>query len=115
MKTEKFQFLNQGLFAALFYACLAASSIPALAQDRGNTTNQEYGDAVYRVLAEGIAGFFGYNYNHTAVFAGLDSNEDGRVLQALGPATSLNKLIFTLSSPAMEQTITGHTRLATER
>lgn len=85
MKTERFQFLNQGLFAALFCACLAASSIPARAQDRGNTTNQEYGDAVYRVLAEGIAGFFGYNYNHTAVFAGLDSNEDGRVLQALGP------------------------------
>ena len=41
------------------------------AQDRGNTSAQEYGDPVYRELG-GLAGFI-YDYNHTAIFSGLDN------------------------------------------
>lgn len=93
MNRGRFQFLKQGLPAVLFLACLYALPTSALAQDRGNTTNQEYGDAVYRVL-EGIAGFLGYDYNHAAVFAGLDSNEDGRVLQALGSGYVTHQAYF---------------------
>ena len=51
----------------------------AIAQDRGNTSAQEYGDAVYRYL--NIAG---YDYNHTAIFSGIDSVHEGKVRQALG-------------------------------
>ena len=67
----------------VFILILCGETFSLIAQDRGNTTAQEYGDAVYREL-EGIAGFLGYDYNHTAVFAGFDSSGNGKVLQALG-------------------------------
>jgi hypothetical protein len=63
------------------------------AQDRGNLTAQEYGDPVYRELG-GFAGFLGYNYNHTAIFSGLDSNHNGRVRQALGSGYTTHEASF---------------------
>ncbi|MGD0061008.1 MAG: BACON domain-containing protein [Verrucomicrobiia bacterium] len=53
----------------------------------GNTNAQEYGDAVY-VYLEDVWSEIGYNYNHTAIFAGLDSNNNARVLQAFGSGTT---------------------------
>ena len=82
------------MFAFLFAGLvLAAQVIPLAAQDRGNTTTQEYGDAVYREL-EGVAGFLGYDYNHTGVFAGLDSGHNGKVLQALGSGYVTHEAYF---------------------
>jgi len=52
----------------------------AAAQDYGNTTAQEYGDAVYVYLNV----FLVFDYNHTAIYSGLDSSGNGRVLQAYG-------------------------------
>src|SRR6266550_8915768 len=73
------------LLITFVFGCLLLSGqvMPLVAQDRGNTASQEYGDAVYREL-EGLAGFLGYDYNHTAIFAGLDSGHNGKVMQALG-------------------------------
>src|SRR6266498_1732138 len=75
----------QRLLITLAFGCLVLSDqlMPLVAQDRGNTVSQEYGDAVYREL-EGLAGFLGYNYNHTAIFAGGDSGHNPKVMQALG-------------------------------
>ncbi len=70
-------------------ACLANAG----AQDVGNTTAQEYGDAVY-VYLEDVWSEIGYNYNHTAIFAGLDSNNNGRVLQAYGSGTTTMETNF---------------------
>ena len=72
------------LLITFAFGCLVLSGqvTPLVAQDRGNTVSQEYGDAVYREL-EGLAGFLGYDYNHTAIFAGLDSGHNGKVMQAL--------------------------------
>src|ERR1035441_4877614 len=56
----------------------------AVAQN-GNTTAQEYGDAVYVYLDLpwwALGGTF--NYNHTAIYGGLDNSDNGRVLQAYG-------------------------------
>ena len=60
---------RQELFAAcmsllVFFGC----AISLVAQDRGNTSFQEYGDAVYRQLDPSAS--FGYDYNHTAIFCG---------------------------------------------
>jgi hypothetical protein len=65
---------------------------PVSAQDQGNTSAQEYGDAVYRTLG-GIAGFVA-NYNHTAIFSGLNSGHNGRVRQALGAGTTTAEVYF---------------------
>ncbi|MCX6927903.1 MAG: hypothetical protein NT154_32545 [Verrucomicrobia bacterium] len=62
---------------------------PARAQDRGNTTAQEYGDAVYRALD-----VLGYNHNHAAVFAGLDSDDEGKVMEALGSGSTTHEAYF---------------------
>ncbi len=48
---------------------MAGCVIPITAQDRGNTTAQEYGDAVYRVLASGAG--WDLDYNHTGAFRRL--------------------------------------------
>jgi hypothetical protein len=63
------------------------------AQDRGNTSAQEYGDPVYRELG-GFAGFLGYNYNHTAIFSGLDNNDSGRVREALGSGITTQEVNY---------------------
>jgi hypothetical protein len=63
------------------------------AQDRGNTSAQEYGDPVYRELG-GFAGFLGYNYNHTGIFSGLNNNHYGRVRQALGSDTTTQEVYY---------------------
>src|SRR6266511_1005367 len=83
LKANKSPFMRR-LFAFLF-ACVVLSGqvIPLVAQDRGNTASQEYGDSVYKNL-EGLAGFLGYDYNHTAIFAGVDSAHNGKVMQAFG-------------------------------
>src|SRR6266568_2638326 len=73
--------------------CVVGGLQPAIAQDRGNTSAQEYGDPVYRVL-DGIAGFLGYNYNHAGVFAGLDSGHNGRVMQILGAGDTTEDASF---------------------
>jgi len=62
------------------------------AQDRGNTSAQEYGDPVYRELG-GLAGFI-YDYNHTAIFSGLDNYHNGRVREALGSGTTTHEAYF---------------------
>jgi hypothetical protein len=72
---------------------LTAAFQPAIAQDRGNTSAQEYGDAVYREL-DGLAGFAGYDYNHTAIFSGLDSVHEEKVRQALGSGTTTQEAYF---------------------
>ena len=76
------------LAAGVAFAC--ACLVNASAQDVGNTNAQEYGDAVYVYLDV----FFIYNYNHTAVFAGLDTNHNGQVLQAYGPETTTMQTNF---------------------
>jgi len=63
---------------------------PAIAQDRGNISAQEYGDAVYRTLQ----GYWGYDYNHTAIFSGLDSVHEEKVRQALGPGYTTEEVYF---------------------
>lgn len=85
-RTAKFfgyRLIQRRLVSVFCGLLLSGQVISLLALDRGNTTAQEYGDAVYREL-EGIAGFLGYDYNHTGVFAGFDSGHNGKVLQALG-------------------------------
>src|SRR5947208_10714218 len=83
LKAIKGHFIRR-LWAFLASCVLLSDQLmPLRAQDRGNTASQEYGDAVYRDL-EGLAGFLGYEYNHTAIFAGLDSAHKGKVMQALG-------------------------------
>jgi hypothetical protein len=66
----------------------------AVAQN-GNTTAQEYGDAVY-VLLDNPWYALGstLNYNHTAVFAGMDSTDNERVLQAYGTVTNTGEASF---------------------
>ena len=67
----------------------------AIAQDYGNTAAQEYGDAVYVYLnlpwyyLGSLA-----NYNHTAIYAGLDSSGNGRVLQAYGSGFTTGEYSF---------------------
>ena len=65
---------------------------PLIAQDRGNTTAQEYGDAVYRSYEPFSFPGLSYDYNHTGIFAGLDSSHNGRVLQAYGPGTTTEEV-----------------------
>ena len=75
--------LIQQRLILVFCGLLLSGQVSSLfAQDRGNTTAQEYGDAVYRQLDPSAS--FGYDYNHTAIFAGLDGGNNGNVLQALG-------------------------------
>ena len=81
------------LFCGLLLGGMLACVHLARAQDRGNTSAQEYGDAVYREL-DGLAGFLGYNYNHAAVFAGLDSVHEGKVMEALGSGTTTHEAYF---------------------
>lgn len=81
------------LFAFLFSCVVLCGQVTSvLAQDRGNTTAQEYGDAVYRVLESGAG--WDLDYNHTAIFAGLDSGHNGNVMQALGPSTVTHEQYF---------------------
>ena len=64
----------------LWIIFLAIASIQSVyTQDYGNTTGQEYGDPVYRILD-----FYGYNYNHTGIYSGINSGHNKRVRQALG-------------------------------
>src|SRR3989442_8215032 len=50
----------------------------------GNLQAQEYGDAVYREL--GFWGSIGLDYNHTGVFAGIDSPHAPKAMEAKGEA-----------------------------
>lgn len=82
------------LLAALsLFVMLSGQGAQIFAQDRGNTSAQEYGDPVYRELG-GTAGFLGYDYNHAGVFAGMNSGHNGRVLQALGSGTTTEEVYF---------------------
>lgn len=54
----------------------------------GNRQAQEYGDAVYRQIDGFWLNFFGADYNHTAVYAGINSNHDPKVMAATGEGTS---------------------------
>ena len=65
-------------------------SCDAVAQN-GNMTAQEYGDAVY-VYLDVLWGIL--NYNHTAIYAGLDSSDNGRVLQAYGKGVTVGDYSF---------------------
>lgn len=47
--------------------------------DRGNTTGQEYGDALYRVFS-----IFGYNYNHAGLQFGVDAAGVTRTVESVG-------------------------------
>jgi len=84
--------VSRGVFGFIL-GCVFAGVQPVIAQNRGNTSAQEYGDPVYRVL-EGTAGFLGYNYNHTAIHAGLNSSGSGRVMQALGEGYTTHETSF---------------------
>jgi len=48
--------------------------------DYGNIDAQEYGDALYRIFA--LIDSVGYNYNHAGVFAGINSSDSERVIEA---------------------------------
>jgi hypothetical protein len=54
----------------------------------GNLQAQEYGDAVYRQINNVWLNFFGADYNHTAVFAGFNSNHVGKVMEATGEGST---------------------------
>lgn len=54
----------------------------------GNLQAQEYGDAVYRQIANDWLNFFGADYNHTAVYAGMNSSHVTKVMAATGEASS---------------------------
>ncbi|MGD1046630.1 MAG: T9SS type A sorting domain-containing protein [Bacteroidota bacterium] len=90
MKSLTNHFLHLGLLS-LF--SLGAGVQIVAAQDRGNTSAQEYGDPVYRVL-DGLAGFLGYNYNHTAIFSGLDNFHNEQVREALGSGTTTHEVSY---------------------
>ncbi len=79
---------------AFLLGCLVliGQTVPLAAQDRGNTTAQEYGDAVYRQLDPSAS--FGYDYNHTAVFAGVDNGHNPKVMQALGSREVTKEVSF---------------------
>src|SRR6266487_2945127 len=92
LKTNKCPFM--GIQVAIFFGCVfSAQIITLVAQDRGNTASQEYGDAVYREL-DGFAGFLGYDYNHTSIFAGFDSEHIPKVMQALGSGSVTDEVSF---------------------
>src|SRR5205085_5309250 len=65
----------------VFLFVLCDCVIPLRAQDRGNTSFREYGDAVYRSLDGAVA--FGYDFKQTAIFTGLVRGVLGCVMQAL--------------------------------
>jgi len=83
--------LSEHVFGVIL-VCLMAEGGPSevLAQDRGNTSAQEYGDAVYRKLE----GFWTVNYNHAAIFSGLNGSHSGRVTQALGSGSTTHETSF---------------------
>jgi hypothetical protein len=54
----------------------------------GNTQAQEYGDAVYRQINNVWLNFFGADYNHTAIYAGMDSAHIPKVMEATGEGSS---------------------------
>ena len=75
------------LCAAALYVCSMghlSSQVPTY----GNLTRQEYGDAVYRQIAHELLNFFGADYNHTAIYSGLNSSHFPRVLEAIGEGSS---------------------------
>jgi len=55
----------------------------AVTNDYGNTSNQEYGDVVYNDLTI----LWAWNYNHTGIYAGINSSDSKRVIEAVN-ATS---------------------------
>ena len=76
---------------------LTAGLQAAIAQDRGNVSAHEYGDAVYRTLQ----GYWGYDYNHTAIFSGLDTVHEGKVRQALGAGYTTQEAYLASSDETM--------------
>jgi hypothetical protein len=60
---------------------------PFLTLAAGNTSGQEYGDAVYKKLS--VISWFGYNYNHAGLFAG-QSGGTKRCIEAVGLSLDLD-------------------------
>lgn len=54
----------------------------------GNRQAQEYGDAVYRQINSFWLNFFGADYNHTAIYAGINSSHVTKIMAATGEASS---------------------------
>jgi hypothetical protein len=76
---HRLAFLN---VLVLFFCAVSRShaQIPTY----GNLQAQEYGDAVYRQIDSFWLNFFGADYNHTAVFAGINSSHIPQVMEATG-------------------------------
>lgn len=74
----------------LLFAVLAGSMIESRGQipNNGNLQAQEYGDAVYRQINDAWLNFFGADYNHTAIYAGLNSAHIKKVMEAIGEGSS---------------------------
>ncbi len=66
-----------------FLACAVARSHAQISLN-GNIQYQEYGDAVYRQIENFWLNFFGADYNHTALYAGLNSSHVPKVIEATG-------------------------------
>jgi len=77
-----------------FNAVIVPASLSTVVTPKnyGNTTAQEYGDAVYRVLNMPT-----YNYNHAGIFSGLDSSNTGMARVALGWDTPAAEVLFSES------------------
>lgn len=72
------------ILSALASLVCATNCFCAQIPTHGNLSAQEYGDAVYRQL--GFWSSIGLDYNHTAIFAGLNSSDSKRTLEAKGEA-----------------------------
>src|SRR5207249_4569648 len=71
----------------LALACMATRSHAQIPLN-GNLQHQEYGDAVYRQINSFWLNLFGADYNHTAVYAGLNSSHVPKVMEATGEGSS---------------------------
>lgn len=106
---------------AILGALFAFIGPTLLAADTGNTTAQEYGDAVYRKLAAIDMFVADYDYNHTGVFAGINGAGIGRVFQALGSTTTTQEVSFSEQFANYgadyygAYTLTNHTMSFTDR
>jgi hypothetical protein len=80
--------LRGAIFGWLLLVCFTGAKSNAQIPLNGNLQSQEYGDAVYRQLNSFWLNFFGADYNHTAVYAGLNSGHVSKIMEATGEGSS---------------------------
>src|SRR6266498_4079966 len=72
------------ILSALSFLLCTTNSSYAQIPTYGNLGSQEYGDAVYRQINSFWLNFFGADYNHTAIYAGMNSSGTKKIMEATG-------------------------------